>query len=230
MRQVRELVSRFGPTDHPVLVRGESGTGKELVAQALHALSDRSGPFVAANCGAIPTTLVESELFGTEKGAFTDSRSRAGLFERANGGTLFLDEIAEMPPQAQTKLLRVLEDRTLNRVGATAQTKIDVRVISATNREEDLREDLYYRLSVLTIETPPLRSRPEDIPLLAGHFLAEESCGRSLSGGAVEKLCEHTWPGNVRELRNTITRAIVMTEGEEIGADAILCGRPAIGS
>ena len=222
--QVRELIQLYADSDAPVMVTGESGTGKELVARAIHRLSHRSAaPFIAINCGAIPEPLVESELFGSEEGAFTGAVARAGCFERAEGGTLLLDEVAEMPLTAQVALLRVLENREVTRVGGRQPIPLNVRVVSATNRDPErqveagrLRVDLWYRLAVLVIHTPALRDRRDDIPLLAhtllrdgtpasGRIVAE--IGAGISAAAVERLCSHSWPGNVRELRNVLERA-----------------------
>jgi transcriptional regulator with PAS, ATPase and Fis domain len=210
-----------------VLICGESGVGKELVAESVHAMSHRATkPFVAINCAAIPATLIEAELFGHERGSFTGAmRTREGVFERANGGTLLLDEITEMPLELQSRLLRVLETKRLNRVGGSADLPVDVRVIAATNRpparaleEGRLREDIYYRLAVLTIELPPLRERGDDILVLADFFLAE----LNLQNGTRKRLSEelraqflrHRWPGNVRELRNAVERAYILCDGE----------------
>jgi DNA-binding NtrC family response regulator len=216
IREAKELILRYGPADCPVLVRGESGTGKELVARALHRVSRRRGcPLVALNCGALPEDLLETELFGSEKGAFTDAVSRPGSFERADGGTLFLDEVGELSPRAQTRLLRVLEEKELTRVGGSRPIPVDARIVSATNRdpkaavrEGSFREDLYWRLAVLPIRVPPLRDRRDDIPLLAAHFLALS--GRDSAGiapDARDRLVAHSWPGNIRELRNVMERA-----------------------
>jgi transcriptional regulator with PAS, ATPase and Fis domain len=210
-----------------VLICGESGCGKELVAESVHAMSPRAAkPFVAINCAAIPATLIEAELFGHERGSFTGAmRTREGVFERANGGTLLLDEITEMPLELQSRLLRVLETKRLNRVGGSADLPVDVRVIASTNRspaqafeEGRLREDIYYRLAVVTIELPPLRERGEDILVLAEFFLGE----LNLRNGTRKRLAEdlrarflrHRWPGNVRELRNAVERAYILCDGE----------------
>lgn len=215
-----------------VLVFGESGTGKELVAKAVHSLSSRSGPFVPINCGAIPDTLLESELFGHARGAFTDAnRDKAGLIEEANGGTLFLDEIGELPLALQVKLLRFLQEDEIRRVGENRDIVVDVRVVAATARdlvmmvkEGTFREDLYYRLNVVQVTVPPLRERKDDIPLLAEHFM--DIFGRrlglgamSLSRPALKLLMSYEWPGNVRELENTIERAMVLAEGEVLDVD-----------
>jgi DNA-binding NtrC family response regulator len=232
MREVFETIQKVAETDLTVLVRGESGTGKELVAQALHQRSARAGrPFVAVNCAAINRELVESELFGHEKGAFTGADARRiGRFEAADGGTIFLDEIGDMAPETQAKVLRVLQERRLERVGGNRPIPVDVRVVAATHRdlEKDVRdgrfrEDLYFRLHVVTIDLPPLRERKEDVPALAGRFL-EQLRERAphvravFSSEAVARLVAHDWPGNVRELRNVVEQAAVLARGPEIGA------------
>jgi DNA-binding NtrC family response regulator len=218
-----------------VLVTGETGTGKELVARALHQRSPRTrGPFVAVNCGAVPENLVESELFGHEKGAFTGAVARkAGVFELADAGVLFLDEVGEIPPPAQVKLLRALESKEFMRVGATRPTRVDIRIVSATNRdlraevaEGRFREDLYYRLSGLTLRLPPLRERSGDIALLAGHFLARITPRKRLSPGALERLAAYPWPGNVRELQMVIQRAAILCAKEAVGAEDVLLDPP----
>ncbi len=230
MRRVFETVQKVAETDLSVLIRGESGTGKELVAQALHnSSSRRSSNFVAVNCAAINRELVESELFGHEKGAFTGAdRRRIGRFEAADGGTIFLDEIGDMAAETQAKVLRVLEERQFERVGSTETIEVDVRVVSATHRdlEEEVRgshfrEDLYYRLRVVEIELPALRERIEDIAALSERFLGQvaERLGRErkpLGANALTRLSRHAWPGNVRELRNVLERAAVLAAGEEI--------------
>jgi two-component system response regulator AtoC len=235
MTEIFEIIRRVARSNAPVLVTGPSGSGKEVAARTIHRLSRRAGkPFVAFNCGAISSTLIESELFGHERGSFTGAdKRRVGYFEEAMGGTLFLDEITEMGPELQVKLLRVLEDRTLRRVGSSAELKVDVRLISATNRdpheaikEKKLREDLYYRLNVFPIALPPLTDRRDDIPLLAEHFrkLIEEQEKAGVTGwdpGALDVLNSYDWPGNVRELRNIVHRAYVMTEGKIIRADVV---------
>ena len=222
--QVRELMEVYADSDAPVMVTGESGTGKELVARGIHRLSHRANaPFIAVNCGAIPDTLVESELFGSAAGAFTGAVSRAGCFERADGGTLFLDEVGEMPLDTQVKLLRALENHEVTRVGGRHPVAVNVRVVSATNRDIEaqvaagtMRADLWYRLAVLLIHVPPLRERRDDIPLLAHALLRQAtaragrivaSAGIALSDAALERLADHPWPGNVRELRNVLERA-----------------------
>ena len=225
-----ERARRIAPTDATVLVQGESGTGKEMVAQAIHGWSARAAaPFVALNCAAMPDTLVEAELFGHERGAFTDARTaRPGVIEQADGGTLFLDEIGEMPAAAQAKLLRVLQDKCVRRLGATTTQAINVRFIAATNRplramvaERRFREDLYYRLDVMALELPPLRERPEDIPRLAEHFVRRFNAdygwsATTLTAAACDRLRTHSWPGNVRELENTLHRAVIEARGSDI--------------
>ncbi len=230
MRGVFETIQKVAATDLTVLIRGESGTGKELVAQALHQHgSRRTRPFVAVNCAAISRELVESELFGHEKGAFTGADARRmGRFEAASGGTIFLDEIGDMPLETQAKVLRVLQERSFDRVGGTSPIEVDVRIIAATHRDLEadvragrFREDLYYRLKVVEIEIPPLRERPEDIPALVDRFLGQlaERLGRpkrQVSGEALALLSRHAWPGNVRELRNVLEQAAVMASGDGI--------------
>ncbi len=225
MQDVYKTIGRIAATDVTVLLRGESGTGKELVARAIHHYSRRSGrPFVAVSCAAIPGTLLESEMFGHEKGAFTDARERKlGKFELAHGGTLYLDEIGDMPVELQTKLLRALQERTVERVGGHESIRIDVRVLAATNRDLEslmkegrFREDLYYRLNVVTVNLPPLRERRRDIPLLVEHFLAkyaDELGERGVAPEALDRLVGYDWPGNVRELENVVQRAMVMAVG-----------------
>jgi len=223
MQQVFRLIERVGPTEASVLLTGESGSGKELAAQSIHECSARrDGPFVAINCGAIPAGLIEAELFGYEKGSFTGAvRAHAGVFERAQGGTLLLDEVTEMPLDMQTRLLRVLETRKFYRVGASTEFSSDVRVIASTNRcplqavqTGQLREDLLYRLAVFPVDMPPLRSRGDDVELLAEHFLAELNAQggsqKRLSALSRMMLKQHTWPGNVRELKNCIERAFIL--------------------
>ena len=230
MRQVFETIRKVAETDLTVLVRGESGTGKELVAQALHQRSPRrSRPFVAVNCAAISRELVESELFGHEKGAFTGADARrVGRFEAAHGGTIFLDEVGDMPGTTQAKVLRVLQERSFERVGSGRPVEVDVRVVAATHRdlEEEVRrgrfrEDLYYRLKVVEIELPPLRERPEDLPALVEHLLSQlaQRLGRPVKPirpEALACLARHAWPGNVRELRNVVEQAAVLAAGDAI--------------
>ena len=233
IRRAIELALTVADTATTVLIQGESGTGKELLANLIHYNSGRAGkPYVKINCGAIPETLLESELFGHEKGAFTDARGqRKGRFEEADGGTLFLDEIGEMSMQAQVKLLRVLQDGEFTRVGGTEVLKTDVRVVAASNldleratEEATFRKDLYYRLSVFPVTLPPLRDRIEDIHLLVFHFLElyKEKTGRFISGiskDAMRALVNYEWPGNVRELENAIERAVIIAGGRQIELD-----------
>jgi DNA-binding NtrC family response regulator len=232
MHAVLDLVARVAPTDATVLIQGESGTGKEVIAKAVHHASARATrPFVAVNCGAVPETLLESELFGYVRGAFTGAAaSKLGLFEEADGGTLFLDEIAEMPAALQVKLLRALQSGEVRRLGATQAATIDVRVLAATNgdlaariAQGTFREDLYYRLNVIHLALPPLRERREDIPALAEHFVARASAklGRTLrlSPGALERLLRYPWPGNVRELENAIERAAILARTDSVEPD-----------
>jgi PAS domain S-box-containing protein len=234
---VLDTVSRVAGTDATVLITGETGTGKELVARALHSASKRKDrPLIKVNCAALPGGLVESELFGHEKGAFTGAIARrVGRFELAEGGTLFLDEVGELPPEAQAKLLRVLQEREFERVGGAASIRANVRVLAATNRDllqavrdKTFREDLYYRLSVFPIQLPPLRDRKEDIPLLV-HFLVNKFASRvgkhvmSASPATMQRLLAYPWPGNVRELENVLERAVILSNGPtlEIGADIL---------
>ncbi|MGA2349266.1 MAG: sigma-54 dependent transcriptional regulator [Terracidiphilus sp.] len=226
MREIFGLIEQIAPSNVSVLITGESGTGKELVARTLHDLSQRKGrPFVAVNCAAIPETLIESEIFGHEKGAFTGAvERRIGCFELANGGTLLLDEIGEMPSATQAKLLRVLEERKLRRLGARTEQDVDVRVLAATNRDPSqavanghLRADLYYRLNVFNIHMPPLRDHMEDLPAMAEAMVREmnQKHGRHVSGvtpSMLERLIAYDWPGNGRELRNSIERAVILCE------------------
>jgi two-component system response regulator PilR (NtrC family) len=230
MIAIYELLEKVAPTKTNILITGESGTGKELVAKAIHFNSPRKDkPFVTLNCGAIPETLIESELFGHMKGAFTDAIStKKGLFEIADGGTIFLDEISELPLLMQVKLLRVLQDREFKRVGGTEDIKVDVRIISATNKdleeavkEKKFREDLFYRLNVIQIKLPPLRERKEDIPLLAEHFLRKYSTELNknisrISPDTLRILLNYDYPGNVRELQNIIERAVALETSDEL--------------
>ena len=232
MLEIFRTISKIADFKTTVLITGESGTGKELVARAIHARSSRRGaPFVAVNCGAIPENLLESELFGHKKGAFTDAGAdRRGLFEEANCGTLFLDEIGELPNSLQVKLLRVLQDESIRRLGDTKDVKVDVRIVTATHRDlvadvkaERFREDLFYRINVLPIHVPPLRSRREDVNLLIDHFVARNNARlgtsiRGLSSEARKQMLEYAWPGNVRELENTIERAMVLAESDVLAA------------
>jgi len=235
MLEIFETIRKTADSLSTVLVTGESGTGKELVARAVHAESPRrNGPFVSVNCGAIPETLMESELFGHVKGAFTGAvASTVGLFPAANGGTLFLDEVTEVPPSLQVKLLRVIQEREIRRVGDTKDVKVDVRLIAASNRDvakavQDgiLREDLFYRLNVIPIHIPPLRERREDIPLLVAHFIKHRSAElgqsvRTVTPAALAILESYRWPGNIRELENVIERALVLGSGEVFDVDAL---------
>jgi DNA-binding NtrC family response regulator len=233
MQKLYDLISRVAPTDATVLLTGESGTGKDMVAQSLHELSRRrAAPLLPLNCGAVSPNLIESELFGHERGSFTGAdRTHKGYFERANQGTLFLDEITEMPVELQVKLLRVLETGTVTRIGGENPIAVDVRVIAATNRQPEeavtqgkLREDLLYRLKVFPLPLPPLRERGDDVELLAQHFLAElnkpDGTTKSFSRTALERLRRHNWPGNVRELKNLIHHAFILSD-EEIGPDCL---------
>ena len=233
MQDVFRTISKIADYKTTVLVTGESGVGKELVARALHARSSRKNmPFVAINCGAIPENLLESELFGHRKGAFTDANAdRRGLFEEATGGTLLLDEIGELPLSLPVKLLRVLQEETIRRLGDTKDAKVDVRIVAATHRDlaaevkaGRFREDLYYRINVLPVHIPPLRGRKDDIPLLVDHFVTRNNARlgthiRGVSPEARKLLIEYPWPGNVRELENTIERAMVLAEGEVLDAN-----------
>ena len=233
MRRVFSMIEKVAETDVTVLILGESGTGKEMVAQEIHRRSaHRSGEFVAMNCAAMPAELIESELFGHEKGAFTGAASRRkGKFEAANGGTILLDEIGDMSLTTQAKVLRVLEERRVERLGGDSSTPVDVRVISATHKDLDaeitggrFRQDLYYRLRVVTIDLPPLRERREDIPILANDMLTRYAslyglrC-REIDPEAMRRMVQYDWPGNVRELRNAVERAVVMTNDERLGVD-----------
>jgi DNA-binding NtrC family response regulator len=229
--ELRRLIEKAAPSDVPILILGENGTGKELVARAIHDLSPRSlQPFIKLNCAAIPAELVESELFGHEKGAFSGaSARRIGRFEQADGGTIFLDEIGDMPQPMQAKLLRVLQDGTLTRVGGTAEIRVHVRLISATNQdlegaiaEARFREDLLFRINTLSLKTPALREHREDIPALIAHF-ADAACRRNnwklrnFDSDAVGRFREQHWRGNVRELKNAVERALILAEGDPIG-------------
>ena len=242
MRLVFDSIRKVATTDAPVLVLGESGTGKEMVARAIHRKSRRQhGPFVPINCGAIPENLLESELFGHERGAFTDAHvQRKGRVETANHGTLFLDEIGEMPPALQVKLLRFLQEQTIERLGGREQIRLNVRVIAATNADLKknmaagaFREDLFYRLAVVQIPLPPLRDREADILMLAKFFLQRfcREAGKpemAFEADAVRALNKHAWPGNVRELENCIRRAIIMAEGRRVTARDLELGEGAI--
>jgi len=222
MRGVMSQIEKVAPTDSTVLIIGESGTGKELVAKSIYSHSRREGkPFIKMNCVAIPGELLESELFGYEKGAFTGAdKSKPGKFELADKGTIFLDEIADMPPNLQAKLLRVLQEREIDRVGGTKTKKVDVRFVAATNKNleemvknETFREDLFYRLNVFMLYLPPLRERMEDIPLLADFIISKAAKQFQISSSAMQSLMNYQWPGNIRELQNTIERAAVICDG-----------------
>lgn len=230
MQQVLRTIKKLHGDSTPVLITGESGVGKELVARALHERSERKDhPFVAVNCGAIPENLLESELFGHKRGAFTDaSQDRMGLFEQADKGTLMLDEVGELPLSLQVKLLRVLQDEVVRRIGDNRDIQVDVRITAATHRDLTaevkagrFREDLFYRINVLQIHVPPLRDRREDIPLLIDHFIEQNNARlgiaiRAVAPDARRMLMEYAWPGNVRELENTVERAMVLAEGDTL--------------
>jgi transcriptional regulator with GAF, ATPase, and Fis domain len=235
LRRVRDQIEQVAPTDSTVLIQGETGTGKELVARAIHEASARGErPLVKVNCAALPRELVESELFGHEKGAFTGAvQQRRGRFELADGGTLFLDEVGELPPEAQAKLLRVLQEREFERVGSARSLRVDVRVIAATNRDlhaevaaARFRSDLYFRLNVFPIVLPPLRERRDDIPLLLRHFAARTArrLGRTIDGISptfIERASAYDWPGNIRELENLVERALIMSRGGMLDASEL---------
>ena len=232
MQELRRLIRQVAPTNASVFVNGPSGSGKEVVARAIHAASPRGGRnYVPVNCGAIPRELLESELFGHEKGSFTGAHAQhRGRFEEADGGTLFLDEIGDMPHDMQVKLLRVLEEKAVQRVGGRGQIAVDARIVSATHRDIDqaidggrFREDLFYRLAVFPIELPSLADRAEDVPLLVRHF-AERDSGRPtarFSNQALDRLAAHGWPGNVRELRNVVERADILYPDQTVGAEQV---------
>ncbi|MDB4879457.1 MAG: sigma-54 factor interaction protein, partial [Gemmatimonadetes bacterium] len=236
MRSVYQVIEAVAPSTASVLILGESGTGKELVARALHTKSDRAkGPFFALNCAALPKEILENELFGHEKGAFTGSTNeKAGAFEMSSGGTIFLDEMAEMPTDIQVKLLRALETRQIRRLGGKKEINVDIRIVAATNKnlqkaiaDGELREDLYYRLAVVEIDLPPLRERADDIQLLANEFLARfaQQNGKTITGfedQAWEWIISYHWPGNVRELKNALERAVIMSRGATITASDII--------
>jgi two-component system response regulator HydG len=235
MAIVRRTVEKVAASDTTVFIAGESGTGKELIARAIHRLSKRkNGPFIKVNCGALTETLLESELFGHEKGAFTGAiKQKLGRFELADGGTLFLDEVGDVPPAMQVKLLRALQEQEFERVGGEAPIKVDVRVLSATNKDLDaevasgrFRQDLFFRLHVLPVKLPPLRERREDIPHLCAHFVAKlgpktNARIRAVGDAALGRIMAYHWPGNVRELENAIEQALVFAEGEEITPAAL---------
>ncbi|MEJ5165613.1 MAG: sigma-54 dependent transcriptional regulator [Thermoanaerobaculia bacterium] len=238
MKKVSEEVNKVAPTDATVLLLGESGTGKELFARAIHSLSKREkGPFVAINCAAIPETLIENELFGHEKGSYTGAISRQlGKFELAQGGTIFLDEIGELSKDVQGKVLRVLQEKTIERIGGTSTIKVDVRILCASNQdlkkaveEGRFREDLFYRINIFPITIPPLRNRTSDIPLLVEHFISKYSkeFGKKkpkVHPEAMKKMLSYHWPGNVRELENAIERAIILSRGDTILPEDIFIG------
>lgn len=241
LKEVMDKVRRVAPLPSPILLIGETGTGKEIIANAIHDLSNRSdGPLIKVNCGAIPETLVDSELFGHEKGAFTGAiAQKRGRFERAQGGTIFLDEVSELLPQAQVRLLRVLQEKEIERVGGTKPVKVDARIVSATNRDLEslvgkgqFREDLYFRLSVFPISVPPLRERRNDIPAFVHYFIFKKAREMvmplipTLAPGEIDRLMAYDWPGNVRELENAVERAIILSDPKHVTfADTI--GRPA---
>ncbi len=231
LKGVMEMVRQVAPLFSPVLLSGETGTGKEVIAGVIHSLSPRKdSPFITVNCGAIPQSLMDSELFGHEKGSFTGALARKrGRFERANGGTVFLDEVGELQPEAQVRLLRVLQEKEIERVGGTEPIKVDIRVIAATHRDLEamlrdgkFREDLYFRLNVFPIYIPPLRERKGDISHLVQHFMQKKSREMGLKGmptlaqGGLERLMAYSWPGNVRELENTVERALILSRGEPL--------------
>src|SRR2546423_3916814 len=235
MRSVYQVIDAVAPSTASVLILGESGTGKELVARALHSKSDRAkGPFFALNCAALPKEILENELFGHEKGAFTGSISeKQGAFEMSSGGTIFLDEMAEMPPDIQVKLLRAIETKQIRRLGGKKEIAVDIRILAATNKnlqkaiaDGELREDLYYRLAVVEIDLPPLRERTQDIQLLANEFLTRfaQQNGKTITGfedAAWDWIMSYHWPGNVRELKNAVERAVIMARGSTIGPNDI---------
>jgi transcriptional regulator with GAF, ATPase, and Fis domain len=242
LKQVMEMAGKVAPLSSPVLLLGETGTGKEVIATAIHNLSPRrNGPFIKVNCGAIPESLMDSELFGHEKGAFTGALfQKRGRFERAHGGTIFLDEIGELTPGAQIRLLRVIQEKEIERVGGTTAITLDIRVIAATNRNlEDMlaegtfREDLYFRLCVFPIVIPPLRDRNADIPALVHHFMMKKTREMgltevpTLAPGAIDELMHYTWPGNVRELQNVVERALILSKGRPLVFNDL--GEPAKG-
>ncbi len=239
LKNVMALVRQVAPLLSPVLLLGETGVGKDLIARAIHYLSPRSdGPFVMVNCGAIPETLIDSELFGHEKGAFTGAMTQSrGRFERANRGTIFLDEIGELPPQAQVRMLRVVQSKQVERVGGSEAISVDIRIIAATHRDlEDMvrenrfREDLWFRLNVFPIKIPPLRERKEDIPALINHFIANKSrelrllTPPDLAPGAIDRLLNYAWPGNVRELENVVERAMILDRTGPLRFDHLIGG------
>jgi len=241
LRSVMEQVWRVAPLDTPVVLLGETGVGKEIIANAIHRASPRrNGPFIKVNCGAIPETLIDSELFGHERGAFTGAfEQRYGRFERADGGSLFLDEVAELPPGAQTRLLRVLQENVIERVGGKDQVKVNIRIIAATHRKLDqmiqdgsFREDLFFRLHVFPISIPPLRDRKMDIPSLVHYLISKKSREIGMidvpkpTPGALEAMMEYSWPGNIRELENTIERALILHKDGPLNFDGLMTAEP----
>jgi transcriptional regulator with GAF, ATPase, and Fis domain len=244
LKDIMELIRQVAPLDSPVLLLGETGVGKEVMANAIHTLSQRrGGPFIRVNCGAIPNTLMDSELFGHEKGAFTGAVARKrGRFERADGGTIFLDEIGELPLEAQVRLLRVLQDKEIERVGGAETVRVDIRIVAATHRnlermlaEGTFREDLYFRLRVFPIVIPPLRQRTDDIPVLVQHFIGKKAREMKLSTipavapGALDRLIRYGWPGNARELENAVERALIVSRGAPLAfKDIDPAGRQAV--
>lgn len=240
MQRVYQLADQVAPSEASVLITGESGTGKEVMARHIHLKSHRKDkPFISVNCAAIPENLLESELFGHEKGAFTGAVARRiGKFEEANGGTLLLDEISEMDPRLQAKLLRAIQEREIDRVGGSQPIKVDIRLLATSNRdllqavkEGSFREDLYFRLNVINVHLPPLRERPQDVQVLAEHFIKKYADvnkvpARPLAPAALEAVKSHSWQGNVRELENTMHRAVLLAQGDSINVDDIFMGQP----
>lgn len=241
LKEVMDQVYKVAPLSSPVLLTGETGTGKEIIANAIHNLSPRSnGPIITVNCGAIPESLVDSELFGHERGSFTGALTeRRGRFERADKGTIFLDEVGELPPQAQVRLLRVLQEKEVERVGGSQPIKVDIRIISATHRnleemvaEGRFRDDLYYRLGVYPIRLPPLRERRADIPALVEHFMERKAHEMglhkvpALGKGAIDRLLTYDWPGNVREVANVVERALIQSDGKTVFFDDVISPLP----
>lgn len=226
IQHIKNLLASYAKSDASILLLGESGVGKNLIAENIHKLSDRNNSiYKTMHTAALPPTLIESELYGTDAGAFTDAKTRAGYFESANNGTLFLDEIGEIPLESQVKLLRILEEKTITRIGGVKQIPINVRIISATNiniinalKNKVFREDLYYRINTLTITIPPLRERIEDIPLLVDYFLNQGIWNNKITNFALEKLIAHSWPGNIRELKSTLIRSKILA-GEKDSID-----------
>ena len=237
LKEVMDQVCKVAPLSSPVLLMGETGTGKEIIANAIHNLSTRNnGPLITVNCGAIPETLIDSELFGHERGSFTGALTeRRGRFERADRGTIFLDEVGELPPQAQVRLLRVLQEKEVERVGGSQPIKVDIRIISATHKnleemvaEGRFRDDLYYRLGVYPIRLPPLRERRADIPALVEYFLRRKAHEMglhsvpALAKGAIDRLLGYEWPGNVREVANLVERALIQSDGKVVSFEDVM--------